>query len=163
MSPLKGSQIDRNAKSSRHLRAKSKANKTAHAEKIAASLPILLTMLTIVRDTIKQNVKVTKPDGDGNYYNFDGKTIYHEIQRANMCGKHALNAIMQGPVFDQKGLNLIAEKLNLKEQALLIDSMDNNPYNNSFGDYSIDVIEEALKNNNFHLLIRSSDKKMCIF
>ena len=59
MSPLKGSQIDRNAKSSRHLRAKSKANKTAHAEKIAASLPILLTMLTIVHDTRKQNVKVT--------------------------------------------------------------------------------------------------------
>ena len=63
---------------------------------------------------------------------------------------------MQGPVFDQKGLNLIAEKLILKEQALLIDSMDTNPYNNSFGDYSIDVLEEALKIHNFHLL-RSSD------
>ena len=81
MSPLKGSQIDKNAMSSRHLRAKSKANKTTTAEKIASSLPLLLTMLTIVRDdTRKQNVKVTKPDGDGNYYNFDGKTIYHEIK-----------------------------------------------------------------------------------
>ena len=156
MSPLKGSQIDKNARSSRRLKAKSKANKTATAEKIAASLPLLLTMLTIVRDTKKQNVKVTKPDVDGNYYNFDGKTIYHENQRANLCGKHALNTIMQGPVFDQKGLNSIAEKLNLKEQALLIDDMDTNPYNNSFGDYSIDVIEEALKIHNFHLL-RSSN------
>ena len=63
---------------------------------------------------------------------------------------------MQGPVFDQKGLNLIAEKLNLKEQALLIDSMDTNHYNNSFGDYSINVIEEALKIHNYNLL-RSSN------
>ena len=152
MSPLKGSQIDKNARSSRHLRAKSKANKTATAEKIAASLPLLLTMLTIVRDTRKQKVKVTKPDGDGNYYKFDEKTIYHENQRANLCEKHALNAIMQGTVFDQKGLNSISEKLNLKEQALLIDNMDTNPYNNSFGDYSIDVLEEALKIHNFHSL-----------
>ena len=41
---------------------------------------------------------------------------------------------MQGPVFDQKGLNSIAETLLLKEQALLIDSMDTNPYNKSFGE-----------------------------
>ena len=54
MSPLTGSQIDKNARSSRRLKAKSKANKTATAEKIAASLPLLLTMLTIVRDNIRK-------------------------------------------------------------------------------------------------------------
>ena len=57
MSPLKGSQIDKNARSSRRLKAKSKANKTATAEKIAASLPLLLTMLKIVSDTKNKMLK----------------------------------------------------------------------------------------------------------
>jgi len=46
--------------------------------------------------------------------------VYFEKQGTDMmCGLHAINALMQGPVFDEVTLGFYAQKLDEKERALL--------------------------------------------
>eukprot|EP00511_Aplanochytrium_stocchinoi_P008037 CAMPEP_0204852544 /NCGR_PEP_ID=MMETSP1347-20130617/11933_1 /ASSEMBLY_ACC=CAM_ASM_000690 /TAXON_ID=215587 /ORGANISM="Aplanochytrium stocchinoi, Strain GSBS06" /LENGTH=91 /DNA_ID=CAMNT_0051996857 /DNA_START=150 /DNA_END=421 /DNA_ORIENTATION=- len=45
--------------------------------------------------------------------------IYHERQKALLCGLHALNNLCQAEVFDQNFLRQIARQLDQQELAML--------------------------------------------
>lgn len=76
-----------------------------------------------------------------------------------MCGLHCVNALLQGPVFNEVSMAQIAQQLDQQERELMGGQLasggnsgggvgaDNNSYNvaNS-GNYSLQVLEMALNN-----------------
>eukprot|EP00887_Chlorella_sp_A99_P005363 scaffold1.g5363.t1 len=58
----------------------------------------------------------------------DGPLLYHESQKAALCGVHALNTLLQGPFFTEFDLAQMAQELDALERQLLaeagIDSAD---------------------------------------
>lgn len=83
--------------------------------------------------------------------------IYFEKQgRDMMCGCHCINALLQGPYFDEVTLANIALGLDQKERELMAVGGVNNPDFLKYmqqessnvaddGNYSIQVLSEALK------------------
>ena len=74
-----------------------------------------------------------------------GTHLYHEKQLSALCGVHALNNLLQGPVFGAGDLAEIANGLDAEEAALL----DTPPPPSQrvdplTGDFNIDVLSAAL-------------------
>ena len=85
--------------------------------------------------------------------------IYHESQRLRLCGQHTINSLVQQPAFDQKELTSIANSLLSAEKSLHKNRQipERNPYFSILGDFSIVVIEEALKKHHIQLLRCATD------
>ena len=79
------------------------------------------------------------------------------MQRSGLCGQHTINSLVQRPLFDKKELTSIGQVLYSAEKSLYNQQMSENPYYTKFGDFSIEVIEEALKKHNIHLLRAVTD------
>lgn len=62
-----------------------------------------------------------------------------------LCGLHTINAILQGPFFDEVSLSQVAQKIDMQERALLGESpmMSHNVAMD--GNYSIQVLAQALQ------------------
>eukprot|EP01071_Lankesteria_metandrocarpae_P012489 Lankesteria_metandrocarpae@DN596_c0_g1_i1.p1 len=78
--------------------------------------------------------------------------VFWEKQGADrMCGLHCLNALLQGPYFDESDLSDVALKLDALEQSLLskegtVELVKRNSHNVSAdGFFSVSVIEQCLK------------------
>lgn len=82
------------------------------------------------------------------------------MQRSGLCGQHTINSLVQKPLFDQKELTSIAQVLYSAEKSLYFQQMSKNPYCTKFGDFSIEVIEEALKKHDIHLLRTVTDVRV---
>jgi ataxin-3 len=81
--------------------------------------------------------------------------IYHERQEAACCGRHAINALMQGPVFDDVSLADAAIALWASERALLEGPPSpggENPYVDNSGNFSVEVLSNALRGRGVELL-----------
>ena len=48
--------------------------------------------------------------------------VYHERQVAALCGQHCLNNLLQGPYFTEIDLAEIAQELDRKELALMMEN-----------------------------------------
>eukprot|EP00924_Labyrinthula_sp_SR-Ha-C_P004471 maker-scaffold_1-snap-gene-1.34-mRNA-1 protein AED:0.00 eAED:0.00 QI:388/1/1/1/0.5/0.33/3/561/364 len=72
--------------------------------------------------------------------------IYHERQRQNLCGLHAVNNLLQKPEFTQMKLNQIGADIFRQFQFSRNEEFD------SSGNYSINVIQEALRRHNIELV-----------
>ena len=72
--------------------------------------------------------------------------IYHERQYSNHCALHAINALMQAPVYTFEDLVLIAQSLDEQESTLMERHDDRYESQNMdrSGNFSIQVIIEAL-------------------
>lgn len=71
--------------------------------------------------------------------------IYFEKQaNDNLCGQHALNNLLQGPIFNAINLSQIGQNLNNLESYLTNENSNNNV--NDTGYFNIQVLEEALRN-----------------
>ena len=75
----------------------------------------------------------------------------------NICALHAINSVLQRPAFSQKSLDIFAVHMFEREQAILKTKLKNSPYHSEFGDYSIEVIEQALDLHGIKLLRVSDD------
>ena len=83
-------------------------------------------------------------------------TIYHERQQSALCGQHCLNNLLQGPYFTEIDLAEIAQALDQKELALMMEGgvdaetrkfMAQGSQNVADdGNFSIQVLAEALRN-----------------
>jgi Ataxin-3 len=73
--------------------------------------------------------------------------IYHERQEALLCGQHALNNLVQAPVFDAGMLSDIAVSLDAMEQRVMGPSAALTPSANvdAQGNFSIQVLKAALQ------------------
>ena len=78
--------------------------------------------------------------------------VYHERQAAALCGRHAVNNLLQGPHFSDFDLSGIALSLDQREAALLdpgggspsaVSGVSNNV--DDSGTFSVDTLREALK------------------
>ncbi|GKY92393.1 hypothetical protein MPSEU_000210200 [Mayamaea pseudoterrestris] len=74
--------------------------------------------------------------------------IYHERQQALLCGQHALNNLVQSPVFDAGMLADIAMTLDAMERKVMDSSAAYAPSANvdPQGNFSIQVLKAALQN-----------------
>ncbi len=77
--------------------------------------------------------------------------VYHERQAAALCGRHAVNNLLQGPHYDDISLANIALSLDQREAALLggaaahrLMGGGSNNVDDS-GNFSVDTLREALK------------------
>mgnify|MGYP006088598975 CR=1 FL=1 len=85
-------------------------------------------------------------------------SVYFERQRANLCGQHCLNNLMQGQFFDVSMLGDIASGLDAEERALMMEAgadtpdalrylaQDSQNVDDS-GNFSIQVLRRALSLN----------------
>ena len=66
-----------------------------------------------------------------------------------LCGMHVINALLQGPIFDEVSLGQIAQQLDNEERMLLgrQDSFYNQPSHNvaADGNFSIQVLTKAME------------------
>ena len=72
--------------------------------------------------------------------------IYHERQKGNHCALHAINALLQAPVYTFDDFVLISQRLDERERALL-ECNDQNMQSQNMdrsGNFSLQVIMEAL-------------------
>jgi len=81
--------------------------------------------------------------------------IYHERQRDQLCGVHALNSLLQGPFFSAPDLAAIAAELDAEEQSLLDAAHFAGESENvdASGNFSVQVLSKAL--DVFGLTLRS--------
>jgi ataxin-3 len=88
--------------------------------------------------------------------------VYHERQSAALCGRHALNNLLQGPFFDDVSLSEIAISLDQREVALLTGAtrqhLINGGSNNvdDSGNFSVDTLREALKTRGIEMSCETS-------
>ena len=72
--------------------------------------------------------------------------IYHEKQESALCGQHALNMLVQGPVFNEISLSEVGLELDQLERSL---SREGAPLMSEnvglFGNFSIQVLRMALE------------------
>jgi len=74
------------------------------------------------------------------------KYVYHEKQESALCGQHALNMLVQGPVYNEISLSEVGLELDRLESSL----RDGSGFNDSenvglFGNFSIQVLRVALE------------------
>eukprot|EP00742_Colponemidia_sp_Colp-10_P003152 GILJ01003359.1.p1 GENE.GILJ01003359.1~~GILJ01003359.1.p1 ORF type:complete len:393 (+),score=71.28 GILJ01003359.1:42-1181(+) len=83
--------------------------------------------------------------------------LYWEKQISSLCGVHCLNTLLQGPYFTEIDLAQVAQSFDEKEKQLMMESgMESNDFLKYMaeesgnvaddGNYSIQVLSEALKN-----------------
>lgn len=88
--------------------------------------------------------------------------VYHERQSAALCGRHALNNLLQGPFWDDVSLSEIAISLDQREVALLTGAtrqhLINGGSNNvdDSGNFSVDTLREALKTRGIEMSCETS-------
>ena len=70
--------------------------------------------------------------------------IYHETQYSNHCALHAINALLQGPVYTFEDLVLIYQSLGQRERSLTGSCIGESQNIDKCGNFSIQVIIEAL-------------------
>eukprot|EP00798_Chlamydomonas_sp_ICE-L_P009176 gene9176-16309_t len=84
------------------------------------------------------------------------KALYHEKQVSALCGVHAINTLLQGPVFTEFDLAQVAQDLDALERQLMMDggvsSEDYKKYDaegsgnvGNDGMFSIQVLSKALE------------------
>ena len=74
------------------------------------------------------------------------KVVYFEKQGNDMlCGLHTVNAILQGPYFDEVSLSQVAQKIDNAERLLLGDSPMMSHNVGMDGNYSIQVLTQAIQ------------------
>lgn len=98
----------------------------------------------------------------------DDTLVYHERQQSALCGVHALNGLLQGPLLSEVDLAGIAAELDDRERQLMAEAGADNPALIAFlaqgshnvddsGNFSVEVLREALRRaNNLEL---TSDPK----
>ncbi|RKP14513.1 Machado-joseph disease protein MJD [Piptocephalis cylindrospora] len=79
-------------------------------------------------------------------------SMYHERQTYQMCLQHALNNLLQGPVFDRGGLNALADELAKSTQGLITSPTWFPPHRSILGgNYDVNVLERALNQHQLDL------------
>ena len=82
--------------------------------------------------------------------------VYHEVQVAALCGRHALNNLLQGPWVDEFALAEIARELDASERALMLSAGADTAEARAFlaeasgnvddaGNFSLTVLREYLE------------------
>ena len=72
--------------------------------------------------------------------------IYHEKQESALCGQHALNMLVQGPIFNEISLSEVGLELDLLESSLSEGRRQLESENvGLFGNFSIQVLRMALE------------------
>lgn len=71
--------------------------------------------------------------------------IYHEKQIGKLCALHAMNNLMQGPLFDQSQLHMVANELDRKERQLMGGSNLDNGNACMDGFFNVQVIRVMLE------------------
>ena len=81
--------------------------------------------------------------------------LYHERQEAALCGQHCLNNLLQGPYFTDIDLAEIAQELDRKELALMMENGVDDETRKFMaagsqnvaddGNFSVQVLSEALR------------------
>ena len=104
---------------------------------------------------------------------FEPLRIYHEHQSSQLCARHCLNNLLQGPYFTEFDLSKIALQLDKEEQQLLAQDGDENAgliewlktnqqsqNVSDDGNFSIQVLRRALDNLgiNINIYINNNDK-----
>ena len=84
------------------------------------------------------------------WISLQGFRFYHETQSLSLCALHAINNLLQEPAFNQPELNLIADSLYTAE--LQLHNINESIFCDTNGNFSIEVIEEALRPYNIILL-----------
>ena len=85
-------------------------------------------------------------------------SLYHEKQLSALCGVHAINNLLQGPLFGAGDLATIAHNLDERERALLegaelAAALDaSHRIDVQSGDFSMEVLAEALAQHSLHLV-----------
>ena len=126
------------AKKSKDSKRKRASRKTSSEDQLNLDFLPILTLLTLVHSN-------SSSDDSGQYYISVGQKLYHENQRSSLCGQHAINSALQGPIFSQHELNKIADDLFTQEKEIRYnETLKRNPFCDEFGNYSIYVIQEAL-------------------
>ena len=79
--------------------------------------------------------------------------FYHEKQSGLKCAIHAVNNILQQPIYNKESFDEIAKELYEREKESKNSEILINPYKNVFGmgNYGISVIEIALLEKNYRL------------
>ena len=72
-----------------------------------------------------------------------GNVFFHETQVSDLCGKHALNNLIQRELFTAPYLNEISRRLSINEAALLLPSTEKTVFGLN-GSYDIQVLLIAL-------------------
>ena len=70
--------------------------------------------------------------------------VYHERQAALLCGRHTVNAVLQGPVYNDAELGEIAGVLDAEERALMGGDGGAGHNVDAQGNFSLGVLERAL-------------------
>ena len=98
-----------------------------------------------------------------------GSSVYHEPQQQQLCGLHALNAVLQGPYFVKEDLFAIARQIDDETRALLqqigpsAESCNNFEKNsNEKGNLSLQVLQIALGRYNIEMVHHQSDRPIAI-
>jgi len=95
--------------------------------------------------------------------------LYHEKQVGSLCGKHCLNALVQGPVFSEVDLMNCAMELDEKERQIMAESGNDSKEFLEFlskdsqnisddGNFSVQVLAKALEKKN--LVVQPISKKI---
>jgi len=135
-------QLTKKTKDSKRKRAN---RETSSEDQLNLDFLPILTLLTFVRS-------MPSSDDSGQYYISVGQKLYHENQRSSLCGQHAINSALQGPIFCQHELNLIADDLFTQEKEIRYnETLKRNPFCDEFGYFSVYVIQEALSSENIQM------------
>ena len=125
----------------RHYISKNKHNENKQLDKI-----------DIIKNNIINNPKNnTEENGYENHNLSYSNNIYHEKQELELCGKHAINNLLQKEAItkdqmDKIALNLIEKENEISE--IKSNEESNNHYNKNTGNYSVEVLIETLAINN---------------
>jgi hypothetical protein len=97
---------------------------------------------------------------DGDFVTVAGVSVYHERQRSGLCGKHAINCVVQQNLFEERHLFSIARMLHRIENNLLdVEEeigYENSPYFKESGEFNVTVLDQALRFCNLELRQQAS-------
>uniref|UniRef100_A0A7S3UBD8 ubiquitinyl hydrolase 1 n=1 Tax=Picocystis salinarum TaxID=88271 RepID=A0A7S3UBD8_9CHLO len=103
----------------------------------------------------------SKRSNESNQHEAEGPTVvlYHESQVASLCGMHCLNALLQGPAFNEWDLGMVAQEVDEAERKLmaeggtdtheyaefLVKQLEDSENVSSDGNFSLQVLHKALE------------------
>ena len=96
----------------------------------------------------------------------ESSSIYHEQQQQQLCGLHALNAVLQGPYFVKEDLFTIARQIDDETKALLQQIGPSNDISNQYfeknsnaeGNFTLQVLQIALGRHNIEMIHHQSNR-----
>ena len=88
--------------------------------------------------------------------------IYHEQQEGQLCAQHALNNLLQQPLYTAINMSDIGNQLDLKEKEFGINETERNQNYDDSGFFSLQVIQQALQVFELNLVAFGSSEELAI-